>query len=64
MMRAFADALLNLLREERENYTEDVAKGRCNSFDEYKRLCGLIQGLELSERHIEDLANRMENDNA
>jgi hypothetical protein len=64
MMRAFADALVKLLREERENYTEDISKGRCNSFDEYKRLCGLIQGLELSERHIEDLANNMENDNA
>mgnify|MGYP003342372901 CR=1 FL=1 len=61
MMRAFADALRLLLREEVSNYTDDVSSGQCRTFEEYTRLCGLIQGLKLAENHLTDLANRMEN---
>ncbi len=62
MIRVFADALQRQLREEINNYTNDVAQNRCKSFDEYQKLCGMIQGLLLADRHITDLANRLEND--
>ena len=62
MIRVFADSLQKQLREEISNYTDDLAQGRCKSFDEYQKLCGMIQGLFLAERHITDLANRFEND--
>ena len=62
MIRVFADLLRKQLREEINNYTDDLAQGRCKSFDEYQKLCGMIQGLFLAERHITDLANRLEND--
>lgn len=61
MIRVFADALIKQLREEIKNYTEDLAHGRCKSFDEYQKLCGLVQGLLLAENHITDLANHLEN---
>jgi len=62
MIRVFADSLQKQLREEISNYTDDLARGRCKSFEEYQKLCGMIQGLFLAERHITDLANRLEND--
>lgn len=62
MIRVFADSLQKQLREEISNYTDDLAHGRCKSFEEYQKLCGMIQGLFLAERHITDLANRLEND--
>ena len=62
MIRVFADSLQKQLREEISNYTDDLAHGRCKSFEEYQKLCGMIQGLVLAERHITDLANRLEND--
>jgi hypothetical protein len=29
---------------------------------EYKRLCGVLQGLDLAKNHIKDLAKRLERD--
>jgi hypothetical protein len=43
------------------NYTDDMANGVCKSFDEYQKLCGVIQGLALAEQHAIDLAKRVEN---
>jgi hypothetical protein len=42
------------------NYTDDLANGVCRSFDEYQKLCGVIQGLALAESHLLDLAKRAE----
>jgi hypothetical protein len=30
----------------------------CRSFDEYQKLCGVIQGLAVAERHLLDLAKK------
>jgi hypothetical protein len=32
----------------------------CRSFDEYQKLCGLIQGLAVAERHLLDLVEKVE----
>jgi len=42
------------------NYADDLAGGQCRSFDEYQKLCGVIQGLALAERHLLDLAEKVE----
>jgi hypothetical protein len=43
------------------NYADDLAGGVCRNFDEYQKLCGVIQGLALAERYIIDLAHKLEN---
>jgi len=47
------------LRKQMNDYADDVATGGCADFPEYKRLCGVIQGLALAERTLLDLAERM-----
>jgi hypothetical protein len=43
------------------NYTDDMANGVCQSFDQYQKLCGVIQGLAIAERYVIDLAKKVEN---
>ena len=37
------------------DYTDDMANGVCTDFSSYQKLCGVIQGLALAERHLLDL---------
>jgi len=60
---SFVDALRKKLREDMNNYTDDLANGQCSNFEVYKELCGVIRGLALAERHLLDLAQLMEEDN-
>ena len=39
---------------------DDLAGGMCRTFDEYQKLCGVIQGLATAERHLLDLAEKVE----
>lgn len=61
MIQDFARVLREKLRTDMNNYTDDMAGGSCRSFDEYQKLCGVIQGLALAERHLIDLAESVEN---
>jgi hypothetical protein len=42
------------------NYADDLAGGACSSFDEYKKLCGVIQGLAIAESHLLALLKKAE----
>jgi hypothetical protein len=42
------------------NYTDDIATGACKSFEEYQKLCGVIQGLALAESYLIALAKKVE----
>lgn len=53
------DYLLFKIGEERETVTECVLKGNIDH-DEYKRLTGVLQGLNSSVALITDLFNRLE----
>ena len=37
-----------------------VAASRADTFDEYKKVCGVIRGLSLAENVINDLVQKME----
>jgi len=41
------------LKQEREAY---VAAGRCESLEEYRRVCGVVQGLNYAENIIRPCA--------
>lgn len=60
MIQEFARVLREKLRTDMNNYTDDMAGGACQSFEQYQKLCGVIQGLALAERHLLDLAERLE----
>jgi hypothetical protein len=53
-------ALRNKLRVEMNEYCDAIATGNITTFEEYKRMCGVIQGLAVAERHLLDLAANIE----
>lgn len=60
MIKEFARVLREQIRNDMNNYADDCAGGMCRSFDEYQKLCGVIQGLAIAERHLIDLAEKVE----
>jgi|APGre2960657404_1045060.scaffolds.fasta_scaffold266702_2 hypothetical protein len=60
-----AEQVLEFLRTElrkyMNEYADNVATGSCQDFAEYKRLCGVIEGLALAEREILDIRDKLEN---
>lgn len=49
------------LQEERMLIVDTLIQGKLGE-GEYKRLCGVLQGLDLAKNHIKDLAKRLERD--
>ena len=60
MINQFAEVLRKEIRKDMNNYTDDMATGACRSFDEYQKLCGVIQGLALAESHLLALLKKVE----
>ena len=60
MISEFARVLREKIRIDMNNYADDCAGGACRTFDEYQKLCGVIQGLAIAERHVLDLAEKVE----
>ena len=60
MIQQFGEALRKMIREDMNNYTDDMANGVCQSFDAYQKLCGVIQGLALAEAHLLALLKKVE----
>jgi hypothetical protein len=59
----FVEILRKKIRDDMNNYTDDMAGGACRSFDEYQKLCGVIQGLAIAESYLIDLAKKAEESN-
>ena len=60
MIHQFVEILRKKIREDINNYADDCAGGSCRTFEEYQKLCGVIQGLALAESHLLDLAKNIE----
>lgn len=60
MIQEFADVLRKQIRNDLTNYADDIASGSCKSFDEYQKLCGVIQGLTIAENYVIALAKKVE----
>ena len=60
MITEFARVLREQIRTDMNNYADDLAGGGCRTFEEYHKLCGIIQGLALAERYLIDLAQKVE----
>ena len=44
----------------RQEQTAFLAASRADTYDEYKKICGVIRGLNLADSIINDLVQRME----
>ena len=60
MIQDFARVLREKLRTDMNNYADDLAGGACRSFEDYQKLCGVIQGLATAERYLLDLVEKVE----
>ena len=60
MINKFVEVLRGKIREDLHNYADDIAGGACRSFEEYQKLCGVIQGLAMAESYLLDLAKKVE----
>tara|TARA_A100001515_G_scaffold1295_6_gene1219 strand:- start:2753 stop:2941 length:189 start_codon:yes stop_codon:yes gene_type:complete len=58
-----ADDVFSLLRKKIRTQMNDIADqlavGTASSMEEYRRMCGMIEGLAWTEREIIDLEERM-----
>ena len=63
MIQDFARVLREQIRKDMNNYADDCAGGGCRTYEEYQKLCGVIQGLAIAERYVIDLAEKVEKSN-
>ncbi|CAB4168216.1 hypothetical protein UFOVP1276_4 [uncultured Caudovirales phage] len=61
MIHDFARVLREQIRTDMNNYADDMAGGACRSFEEYQKLCGVIQGLATAESYLLALLKKVEN---
>ena len=54
------DVLRRKLRERMNDIADAVSTGSCKSYEEYQRLCGVIEGLAHAERDLLDMKDQME----
>jgi hypothetical protein len=63
MIQDFARVLREQIRKDLNDYADDLANGVCQNFEQYQKLCGMIQGLGRAEEYIIDLAKKVEEAN-
>lgn len=56
------DRLRRRLRDLLNDYADTVAGGSAQDFAEYKKLCGVIEGLALAERELLDIRQKADDD--
>lgn len=54
------DVLRKKIRERMNDIADAIAGGACKDMEDYRRLCGVIEGLAHVERDILDLKERIE----
>lgn len=54
---AYVVSEIEKLRQEQVAF---LAASRADSFDEYRKICGVIRGLNLAENIVTDLVQRLE----
>lgn len=54
-----AGKLLDRLEKVRAPFEEQMVDGRCADWSDYKRICGIVQGLTLARRELVDLVKEL-----
>jgi hypothetical protein len=63
MIQKFVEIQRQKIRDDLNNYADDIAGGACQNFEQYQKLCGVIQGLAIAESYLLDLAKKVEETN-
>ena len=58
----YAEELRKTIRKLMNELTDNVALGNAQSFDQYQRMVGRIEGLAIAEREIISLQNTSDED--
>ena len=58
----YAEELRKTIRKLMNELTDNVALGNAQSFDQYQRMVGQIEGLDIAEREIISLQNTSDED--
>lgn len=56
-----AEALRGMIRRDLNNYADDLASNTCKTMEDYRLICGKIQGLADAENYLLELIKKMEN---
>jgi hypothetical protein len=56
------DVIQKKIRERMNDIADALATGSCQSLEEYKRMCGVIEGLAYVERDVIDLRSSAESE--
>ncbi len=54
------DVLRKKLRERMNDIADAISTGTCNNIEDYRRMCGVIEGLAYAERDLIDLRDQIE----
>ena len=57
-----AEFLRKSLRQQMNDMADHIAGGGCIDFSEYKRCCGIVEGLARAERELLDLTQQIDDD--
>ena len=52
--------LLKMVKDHGENRKDAIISNGCQDFAEYRHQCGIVHGLLLAEKEIQDLLKRIE----
>ena len=52
------DVLQKKIRERMNDIADAISTGSCKNYDQYQRLCGIIEGLASAERDLLDITER------
>jgi len=58
---SFKDAFLRRINDEKERIKEHLAEGTVEDYSAFKRLTGVIEGLNLAEREFKEVFEIIEN---
>ena len=54
------DVLRKKLRERMNDIADAISTGTCSNIEDYRRMCGVIEGLAHAERDLIDLRDQIE----
>ncbi len=62
MAKTVFDVLINKLNQRIDAVQDSLVSGTCQDFAAYKEQCGVIHGLALARREVQDLAKHLKDD--
>ena len=62
MAKTVFDVLRDKIDDQIQITSETLMAGSCADFVKYKELCGVIHGLAIARREVQDLAKNLEDD--